>query len=81
MPGKKDARASGKPYIFSFLYFFSEHIACQPTTIKKSDLNSINYRINDLMDIICNPGKIEKFRIQYLNFSNFAPNQKYFLEN
>jgi len=82
MPGKKDARAPGKPnLIFSFSYLLSEHIACQLTTIKISLVNSIYYPIYDWIGIIHNPQKIEKFRIQCWNFSNFVPSQKYFLND
>jgi len=81
MPGKKDARAFGKPYIFSLLYFFSEHIACQLNTIKRSAVNSIYYLVDDFIGIIRNPFKIEKFRILCWNFSNFVSSQKYFLND
>jgi len=59
----------------------SKHIVCQQTTIKINVVISNNYRIIDLMGIIYNSGEIEKFRIQCLSFSNFAPSQKYFLKN
>jgi|GEM_PF-954960 len=82
MPGKKDARAPGKPnYIFLFSYLFSKHIACQLNTIKRSSVNSIHYRIDDGIGIIHNPRKIEKFRNKCWNFSNFVPSQQYLLND
>jgi len=91
MPGKKDARAPGKPFskytrncAFSrngALIYSSKHIACHSNTIKISSVNSNYYRVDDLISIIRNPCEIEKFRIQGWNFSNFFPGQKYFLND
>lgn len=54
----------------SILYFI-EHIACQLNVIKIYVVNSVFYRNDDLIAIVLKPLKIEKFRTQCRNSSNF----------
>ena len=64
---------------WAFIYI-PEHNAYQPTIIDRKSVNSNSYRIGNQIVIILNPYKIEKFRIQCWNFSNFPSSQKYFLD-
>lgn len=60
------------------IFYFIEHIACQLNLIKIYVVNSVFYRDDDLVIKILKPSKIEKFRTQFWNSSNFFLAEKCF---